>query len=302
MPEGLENTVPDPRFGQSDPGDQKPGPGELKKGWTSSRLSALFRQKGPWVVDGAMGTRLLAKGWQGPTHLANLTKPEWVAEIHESWLGVGARIHRTNSFLMLPALAWPDLGLTFDPFVVFENAVSLGLRLLGKNGALLAAFGPVAPSSLPPDAPPAPRFVDLLKRTDGILLETWSHSNAALWGQWLREATDLPLILSWTFRKNNMGVLGGLGGLSVLESISLAEKAGAIATGCNCGLDLAPEDYLQLVGEFERGWSGPLWFCPSFENGSQPLIGWTHLPGLDRMMLGGCCGSKPDDGALWKTS
>jgi homocysteine S-methyltransferase len=57
-------------------------------------------ETGVVIADGAMGTQLLAAGLTLEDCLEErcVTRPELVAEIHESYIAAGARIIRTNSF------------------------------------------------------------------------------------------------------------------------------------------------------------------------------------------------------------
>ena len=51
-------------------------------------------------LDGAMGTMLQAKGLQlgGIPELINISNPEWISDIHKSYINAGSDIIYTNTF------------------------------------------------------------------------------------------------------------------------------------------------------------------------------------------------------------
>ena len=50
------------------------------------------------ILDGAMGTMLQHKGFQGNNESFNLSNPELIFGIHEEYIKAGAEIITTNSF------------------------------------------------------------------------------------------------------------------------------------------------------------------------------------------------------------
>ena len=77
------------------------------------------------LLDGAMGTMLLAKGIKGCLELANVEQADVVADVHRAYLQVGADIITTNT-TCADALCLKQYGLS-------ERA-----RELAKAGAELA--------------------------------------------------------------------------------------------------------------------------------------------------------------------
>lgn len=103
------------------------------------------------VLDGATGTGLQAAGlsadhfggerWEGCNEILNVTSPDVVRRLHESYLAAGADVVETNTF-----------GGT--PVVLAEYGVAVRARELNREGARLARE-----MCARFDAPGAPRFV-----------------------------------------------------------------------------------------------------------------------------------------------
>lgn len=247
-------------------------------------------RKGPWIVDGPMGTELARLGWRdGPTHLANLQRPDWVRAIHQSWQQAGAQLHRTNTFLLLDLIARDeDTG-----FQCLSQGIRIARSSVAPGAPVLVSLGPVAPGQSPPATPPHPRWSQLLSQADGLVWETWSHPHVVDWAHWLNPARH-PQIVSWTFRPNpGLGPFRTLGDLTIEACADLANKVEAIATGFNCGDSPTPEETTALVDQWQARWPGPLWCCPpgSETPKTDPLAGWKAWPAQHRLLVGGCCGT-----------
>lgn len=256
-----------------------------------------------------MGTELLRMGWSpshhGPCPGWNLERPGLVRAVHTQWAAAGAQIHRTNTFTLLPNLAFGS-GRELD----------LALQILGRGielareaapaGVVVVALGPVAPNVSPPTYAPPHCLLDILSRADGILLETWSHPHVVDWARWIRPNREIPLIISGCFRpKEPSGPrthphtqfppealdtdpfpMETLGGASPGDWANWAISAEAEAVGFNCGWDWTPELVESLVDHFGCLWSGLLWCFP----GPVQPEGQMNTNHRGRTMMGGCCG------------
>ena len=60
----------------------------------------MLFDKGPVLLDGAMGTELQRMGMAPGTipEILNLTRPEWIREIHTGYLMAGSRVIYANTF------------------------------------------------------------------------------------------------------------------------------------------------------------------------------------------------------------
>jgi len=274
-------------------------------------LRALWNTPGPWFGDGPMGTELLRMGWSprehGPSPSWNTTHPDLVRAVHAQWAAFGAQIHRTNTFTLLPILAFGSHAEQFEAW----NLVARGIELVREavpKGIVVVALGPVDPNSFPPQSRAPSRLQEILSQADGILLETWSHPHVAYWAKWIRPNPEIPLILSGCFRqrtnqkatighpnqacgvegegKSNQITFETLGGHSPKQWVEWAERSGAESVGFNCGWEWSPKSVNALVEELGRLWPGPLWCFPG------PILPqgqkWSNW---ERSMWGGCCGA-----------
>ncbi len=276
-------------------------------------LRALWKTPGPWIGDGPMGTELLRMGWSpgehGPSHLWNRTHPDLVRAVHSQWAAIGAQLHRTNTFTLLPSLAFGSKVEQADAGELVARGIELA-RDAAPGGLVVVALGPVAPNVYPPTCPVSPGLSEALSRADGILLETWSHPHVVEWSQWIRPNPEFPLILSGCFRsgtnlaRNPKGLSpepAGDGGLiqggpimgSFMETLGghspeiwadWADRAKADMIGFNCGWEWTQEMLEELIERFGRIWPGPLWCFPG--PGILPGLKWKIW---ERYMLGGCC-------------
>ena len=279
-------------------------------------LRALWNSPGPWFGDGPMGTELLRMGWSpshhGPSHLWNRTHPDLVRAVHAQWAAAGAQIHRTNTFTLLPNLAFGSHTEQVEAWNLATRGIELAREAV-PGAIVVVALGPVEPGSFPPQSPAPLLLQNLLARADGILLETWSHPHVVDWAKWIRPTPEIPLILSGCFRhcpdwpiqtkcQSSIDLLDPvsnpdcqtesekismetLGGYSPREWVSWAEEAGAEAVGFNCGWDWSPGSVNSLVEQLGRFWPGPLWCFPGpIHSQGQKCSNW------ERSMWGGCCG------------
>lgn len=95
------------------------------------------------LLDGAMGTMLQQKGMQPGSipELLNLQKPQWIQEIHESYLQSGANIVYANTF---GANRYKLEGTGYSVQEVIGAGVSIAKRAAQKFGGLAALdLGPI---------------------------------------------------------------------------------------------------------------------------------------------------------------
>ena len=258
-----------------------------------------------------MGTELLRMGWSpkehGPSPSWNITHPDLVRAVHAQWAAFGAQIHRTNTFTLLPTLAFGSQDEQFEAWKLVVRGIEL-VREAARGGKVLVALGPVDPNSSPPQGRAPSRLQEILSQADGILLETWSHPHVADWANWIRPKPEIPLILSGCFRqrtnqketighpnqdcgfegkgKSNQISFETLGGYSPKQWVAWAERSGADAVGFNCGWEWSPESVNALVEELGLLWPGPIWCFPGpILPKGQKCSNW------ERSMWGGCCGA-----------
>ena len=134
------------------------------------------------------------------------------------------------------------------------------------------------------------------------MLEPFFALDERLWAaEAIREVTDLPLVMSFSFDQGTRTMMG----LSPADVTTAAESVGVTALGANCGRSLA--DTAQLVSEFlEAGLSSPLRIKPNAgvpevvgdkvvypedPDSFAAQVGEFVAPGA--RIVGGCFGSTP---------
>ncbi|MCL4078629.1 homocysteine S-methyltransferase family protein [Coriobacteriia bacterium Es71-Z0120] len=262
------------------------------------------------VVDGAMGTMLQRAGipTEQPGIQLNLIAPDVIAEIHRSYVLVGADCVTTNTFGgTRPKLAQHGLEDMLD------DLNRAGVRLARESGAQ-HVLADVGPTGLVMEPLGAATFDEVyahffeqvqalaVESPDAILIETMTDiAEARCAVLAARDACDLPVFVTVTFGRS--GVMD-LSGTPPETAAVILEAAGAAAVGINCGL--GPAEMLPLVERMARATALPIIIQP---NAGIPRIvdGATVFPGTaDEMgsyaakfveagasVVGSCCGSTP---------
>lgn len=276
------------------------------------------------VLDGAMGTQLLASGFDakrdflghpGCCEVLNLTRPEQVQAVHESYLDAGCDVLATNSFLAAPhQLAARGLGeRAADINRAAARSAMVAVQAWRTAEAPRWALGSLGPGP----ADPTTAFATVEESwcaqarwlaeggVDGLLLETFTDTEmlpialrAARRGL-ERARRPLPLFVSLA-----VGPKGQLADGEPLEAIFDAFAANPPdLLSLNCLGDFAELD--RLLVRVRARWTGRLGTYPSaglpsgqppewplspeeFVAGLEPLIAKHRL-----CLVGGCCGTRP---------
>lgn len=285
----------------------------------------LALRQGPLVLDGALGTQLLSSGFDlqrdflglaGCCEALNLTRPEQVQAVHESYLDAGCDVLATNTFLAAPhQLA--RRGLEEQAAKVVERAARAAVE------AAAAWSTPSAPRWVLGSLGPGWQETE----TDPALLEE-SWANQAKWltaagvDALLLETFTDPELLAPCIRGARRGIDRARRPLPLFVSLA-AGPGGQLAEGepIEAALDVLaadPPDLLALncLGDLEEAdrvlarlrarWSGLLGAYPSagLPQGNPPR--WLlepkpfgeHLAALAQrhslVLVGGCCGTRPE--------
>lgn len=268
------------------------------------------------VADGAMGTLLYGNyGISSAFENLNLTHPDTIRRVHESYIGAGADIIQTNTYAA-NRLKLTRYDLQDQVTAINQAAVKIAVQarqhtdhpvyLLGTIGGLAGdtdlGVQRATPSAI---ASSLTEQLDALLATDqldGILLETYYELPELLAALKIVKAhTDLPVITNVSMLAP--GVLRD--GTTFADAIIQLAAAGADVVGTNCRL-------------------GPYYLAQSFENLAIPanvklaVYPNSGLPGTDQdgavvydgepsyfeeyaerfrqlglNIIGGCCGTTP---------
>jgi 5-methyltetrahydrofolate--homocysteine methyltransferase len=238
--------------------------------------------------------------------LWNLTEPERVRTIHQAYVDAGAQCLLTNTFQANPT-ALAKHGRAEQLERINEAAVELARSVAGPDRLVLADIGPLEDAW---NKPQLVQVVQSLHGVDALLLETYSDMHG-LWAvqyacQPAREADDVPVLLSITYRRTAEGVLTTHGGQPPEVYGRLAQQYGVSALGVNCGRDVGMDDMIQIVRRYRQVTDLPLFARPNAGTPVRIADQWTYPYSPDEMaallpqlleagvvMVGGCCGTTP---------
>lgn len=264
------------------------------------------------LLDGGFGTQLQLKGLGAGElpELWNLTKPQEVLSIHESYLNAGSDLIMSNTF-GANALKYPDN---------IEQVVFEGVRLakaaaekystpdkprfamldLGPTGKLLKPMGDLDFEQC------IALYAQVVKTAvkagaDGVAIETITdlyEAKAAVLA--VKENSTLPVYLTITPDENGRLLTGG----TIASAVAMLEGLRVDAIGLNCGL--GPVQMLAFVQEMACISSLPIIVKPnaglpvsckgvtSYDISSDEFVeAMIKIINAGASAVGGCCGTTP---------
>lgn len=262
------------------------------------------------VLDGAMGTRLLAAGAKGCLELLNVEKPDMVVALHEEYLASGADIITTNT-TCADALCLQPYGLQERSYELARAGAELARRAADKFATTeqpRLVAGSVGPTNrnitLANDTTPealAEAYAAVIKGlvdggVDVILVETvMDAQNAKIAIEECRKInSDIPIILSAVLSRIEGRVASGATIVKFLEELPMDEIA---IIGFNCTNGVQPiESAIKLLAEKS---AKPIIAYPA---AGQPVVAANRFAKQMEQMcragllnvVGGCCGTTPE--------
>ena len=287
-------------------------------------LARLDSNSAPILADGAMGTMLHDRGvsFDACFDELNLTNPELVAEIHATFIEAGAQLIMSNTF-GANRFRLAEHGLEDKVFEINKAGVELARAVadnaseeilvaadLGPLGVRLAPFGRVQLEEA--RAAYKEQIAGLIAgKPDLILIETMTdlyEVREAI--QAARELTDLPILASMTFTRDDRTLLGD----SPVKVAKQMAEAGADVIGINCSG--GPSQLLRILNRMREA-------VPAARYSVMPNAGWPeqvagrimYPAGPDYFgdyalsfrhagaaIIGGCCGTTPKHIAAMKAA
>ncbi len=259
------------------------------------------------LLDGAMGTMLQQKGMPlgAVPETMNLLHPEWLLEIHRSYLAQGAQVLYANTFGASPYKA---RGCGYEPEELVRAGVSLAREAAGGRALTALDIGPLGQLLEPAGTLTFEEAYDAFARqvragaqagAELAVIETMTdlyEMKAALLA--VKENSSLPVICTMTFEGNGRTFTG-----CGIPSMALTlEGLGADAIGINCSL--GPRELLPLAKELLQWTTLPLVMKPNaglpdpatgrYDIGPEQFgEAMAELARLGVQVLGGCCGTDP---------
>lgn len=271
-------------------------------------LKQLLRRK-IVVLDGAMGTELIARGYKGALEQLNVESVAVIEALHEEYLKAGADIITTNT-TCADALSLAEFGLAEQSYGLSRAGAEIAVRARNKYSTtenprfVAGSVGPTTRNiTLANDTTPeqlAEAYSAVLAGlidggVDLILIETAMDSeNVRVAVEQTRKlSADIPIVVSAVLSRLEGRVASGATIAKFLENIPIEE---CFAVGFNCSMG---EKHLNvalraLVTECKK----PLVAYPALRQPQEPANRFVKLlePICRAGMLnivGGCCGTTP---------
>jgi 5-methyltetrahydrofolate--homocysteine methyltransferase len=272
----------------------------------------LLEEKKVIISDGAWGTELMKIGFkEGCPEIWNLTHPEEVKKIAQSYIEAGSEIIMTNtfggSFLKLKKYNLESQIIEINKIgVEISRAVankSLVFASMGPTGEFLSPVGEITEKEM------IENFIGQVKgfiqgKADGIVLETMSDINEVQCAiKAIRELSEMPVIVSMTFSMGPKG-FATIMGITPEKFGETMEKEKVDAIGTNCTLSI--NDFISLVKSIKNSTSFPIWVKPNagipqiknekifYPDTAEYMTGYIKdLIQQGAKIIGGCCGTTP---------
>jgi 5-methyltetrahydrofolate--homocysteine methyltransferase len=217
-------------------------------------------QQGLFILDGAMGTQLIAYGAEPNkcNELFNLESPGLVLRIHKAYLEAGSDAVLTNTFggngftLARHGLANRLIDINTSGACLARKAAGRAKYVLGDigpSGDFLEPIGHLKPEQF------RSTFYDQAKALlaggiDGFIIETMTAIEEAVLAIKAAKSADpdLPVLASMSFDKRGDDFRTMMG-IDVKTAVPALVSAGADAVGFNCG-SATLDDYIELANRY----------------------------------------------------
>lgn len=259
------------------------------------------------LLDGAMGTMLQQKGMEIGTipETLNITKPDWIVDIHKQYIEAGSDIIYANTF-GANRYKMEDSGYSVSELIgaAIKNAKE---AREGTDTFIALDIGPIGQLLEPTGSLTFEEAYDIFKEeieaakgADIIVIETMTdlmETKAAVLAA--KENSDLPVITTMTFEDN----MRTFTGCSVSAMCLTLEGLGVDALGVNCSL--GPKDLLPIVEEISKWTTLPIVVkanagLPDPVTNQYNVLADEFACICRKMLqygvkiLGGCCGTTPE--------
>ncbi len=257
-------------------------------------------------LDGAMGTELQARGLKlgGVPEILNFTHPEWIEDIHKTYISAGANIIYTNTF-GANRYKLEETDKTTEE--VITEAIKIAKSACKGTDTLVALdIGPIGQLLEPTGSLSFEEAYDIFKEqiiagkdADVIVFETMTdlyEIKAAVLAA--KENSSKPVLCTMTFEQN----LRTFTGCSISSMAMTLQGLGVDALGLNCSL--GPKELLPVVKELVKWTSIPVIVKPNaglpnpetntYDISPQEFSDYMiELSKLGVKIFGGCCGTTP---------
>lgn len=259
------------------------------------------------VFDGGMGTMLQAKGMQmgAIPELLSIENPEWILDIHKSYIRAGANVIYANTF---GANAYKLKNCGYSVTEVISASVELAKQACQGTDVLVALdIGPIGQLLEPTGTLSFEEAYEIYKEqilagqaADLVVFETQTdlyELKAAVLAA--KENSNLPIVCTMTFEKN----LRTFTGCGISNMAMTMEGLGVSAMGVNCSL--GPKELYPIIEELSHWTNLPIVIKPNAGLPDPLTNTYDVSPEEFAMQLekfiplgvkifGGCCGTTPE--------
>ena len=239
----------------------RPGTVNKLKRLFMGRMSLKERIKqGLFLLDGAMGTELIARGIEAGTcnDNVNIDSPDIVFDIHRAYFEAGSDAVLTNTF-GANRYALGRHGLAEEVARINTGGAEIARRAAGEKKYVLGDIGPSGDfleplGSLKQDELKS-AFAEQAKAllaggVDGFIIETMTAlDEVAIAIEAVKSVSgDLSVFASMAFDRAGRDYRTMMG-VDVESSVSKISSLGVDAVGFNCGT-MSLEEYIELAGKY----------------------------------------------------
>ena len=261
------------------------------------------------VLDGAMGTALIAKGYKGSLELLNVEAADVVVALHEEYLKAGADMVTTNT-TCADALSLKEYGLEERSYELSRAGAEVARKAVDKYSTtenprfVAGAVGPTTRNiTLANDTTEeqlAEVYATQIKGlidggVDLILIETaMDAANVRIAVEQVRKLSpEMPIIVSAVLSRLEGRVASGATIAKFVEELPMEE---ILSVGFNCSM--GEKQQAAALKALSAVSNKPVVFYPAL---SQPQEAPNRfIKPLDTLMraggvniIGGCCGTTP---------
>jgi 5-methyltetrahydrofolate--homocysteine methyltransferase len=225
------------------------------------RMSLKERiSEGLFLLDGAMGTQLIARGIEAGvcSDYLNIESPDIIFEIHQAYFRAGSDAVLTNTF-GANKYALARHGLSDKVREINTAAVKIARRAAGAGKYVLGDIGPSGDFLQPLGNLEAEELKDafaeqaealLAGGVDGFIIETeTSLDEATIAVEAVKSVSrDLPVFVSFAFDRV-AGDFKTMMGVDVESAVAKMVSLDVDAVGFNCGT-VSLDEYVELAKKF----------------------------------------------------
>jgi len=225
-----------------------------------SRISLTERiSQGLLLLDGAMGTELIARGVEvGKCNdYLNIESPDTIFDIHRAYLKAGSDAVITNTFgANKYVLGWHKLGKKVSK--INTAGAQIARRAAGEEKYVLGDIGPSGDFLQPLGNLKLGELKDAFARqakgllaggVDGFIIETMTAlDEMTIAIEAVKSVCKLPLFASLAFDSAG-GDFRTMMGVDVEGAVAHIVSLGVDAIGFNCGT-LSLDEYVELAGKY----------------------------------------------------